>query len=132
MTVRQSVLLVTILIIGLLGGYLIGVTRGIVLERDRRANNPPAELWQIDPDFRREDVDSMFADYDGGRLLYTHSLPVFGKRLRVRVVRRYRGGDYGFVPLRELGDVPDRFWYSMLGKFEIKQYNNDNLFVVII
>jgi hypothetical protein len=105
---------------GLLGGALIVAGRG-----------PGPELWEISPEFRRNEVDGMFADYQAGRISYTLQLPVMGRELKVRILKEMRVTYEGFVPLKELGDEPTRFWYSKNGECGIRQYDADTLFVQI-
>jgi hypothetical protein len=107
--------------------FLIGVVCGVGI----RMSNGAPELWEIDPDFRRNEVDEMFADFRAGRIQYTVELPVLDGRLKVQMVSDLRGADYGLVPLSDVGDVPDHFWYYKVHEFDIKKYDDNTLFVTI-
>jgi hypothetical protein len=127
MTARQTVLVVASLGIpvAFFAGLIVGVTSA-------SSQKPPPEAWQISPEFRRYDVDRMFADYKAGRVIYTVMLPVLGTRVRARVVHnRYSGGDFGFVPMGEIGDLPTQLWYLKRSQFELKKYDDETLFVRI-
>lgn len=105
-------------------GFVIGVVTGV---RIGLLSKTP-EAWQINPDFRREEVDPMFAEYKAGRALYTLGLPIVGHVLNVQIVNETRLTREGFVPLGELGE-PTRFWYVKPGECYIYQYNGATMFV---
>lgn len=123
----RTIALTTVFLTGLFGGLVIGVVAITVLDMTRE---PEPGLWEISSELR-EEADPMFADYKAGRVLYTTMLPVLGTRIKVRVVNnRYRGADYGFVPLDEVGDAPVHFWFMASG-FELKKYDDEHLFVIL-
>jgi hypothetical protein len=108
--------------------FLFGLVCGGGLVMSRPS---PPELWELWPEFRREEVDAMYADFRAGRVRYTAELPVLDGRLKVRVVEEVRGAHYGFVPLNEVGHVPDHFWYYKNHEFDINKYDTLTLFVSI-
>jgi hypothetical protein len=117
---RQTVLAVAVIAVPVV--FLTGLIVGLTTDR---AGKPPTQPWEIDPDFRREEVDGMFADYKAGRVLYTVHLPVLGRDLKVRMVNETRVTYEGFVPWDELGDRPTPFWYHKSGECSIQEYDSD-------
>jgi hypothetical protein len=121
MTSRRIMIVMAVIVT-----FIAGMVGGAVVAGSRPR---PPELWEIWPEQRQGEVDSMFADYKAGRIIYTALLPVLGSWVKVRVVNdRFRGADYGFVPLSEIGDVPIHFWY-LRTEFELKKYDKEHLFV---
>ena len=117
-------------IIAGIGIFLTRLVCGGIMASSHR----PPELWAIGPEFRQDfHLDQMFTDYKAGRVNYTVVLPLLGTRIKARVFKdRYRKGDFGFVPLAELGPTPTHVWYYKSGEFDVKQYDNDHLLVHIM
>lgn len=108
---------------------LIGMVWGASIASSHRE----PELWEISPEFRQGyKLEEMFADYKAGRVVYTVTLPLCGTRIKARVVNTmYRGADFGFVPVAELGETPTHFWYYKSGEFELKEFNEGHFLVHI-
>jgi hypothetical protein len=102
----------------------------LVLAASHSSREKPPELWELGPE-RRQEADSIFADYKAGKVVYTVVLPVLDTRIKARVVRLHDKGDYGFVPINELGPMPTHFWYYISGEFGLCVYNREHLFVRI-